>query len=156
MATAETIDTGLAREMVRANTIRGASIIGRAGGWSVLLKHGRTEKPLAAQRSRQVRVWRSLDRCVDYLKSELGIARIDALDAREFVRLAGAKQRPDRAAALRRVHKSAAYDAWLRAEIAAALDDPRPSLSQQAVKRRFSAKRAQLRKRLAANRGGPA
>lgn len=156
MDVTETIDTAMARDMVRAKSIRGASIVGRAGGWSVVLKHGKTEKALAAQRSRQVRVWRSLDRCVDYLKTELGIARIDALDARQFGSTVSGRQRPDRAAALRRAHRSAAYDTWLRSEIAAAIDDPRPSLSHEAVKRRLSAKRAALRRRLANRKSGSA
>ena len=44
-----TIDTALARRMVEASAIRGASIIGQPGGWSVMLKLGMTEKPLGTQ-----------------------------------------------------------------------------------------------------------
>lgn len=152
MTADETIDTGLAREMVRAKAIRGASIVGQPGGWSVVLKHGRTSKALAAQRSRRVRVWRSLDRCVDYLKTELGIVQIGALDASRFTRGVGRQQRPDRAKALQRAHKAAAYDAWLQAEVAASMTDPRPSVPHQEVERRFAAKRANLRRRLAAKK----
>lgn len=152
MAAYQTIDTALAREMVRAKAIRGAFIVGQAGGWSVVLKHGSTKKALAAQRSRRVRVWRSLDRCVDYLKTELGIAQVDALDARKFARGAGATQRPDRSVALRRAHQASAYDAWLRAEIAASIEDPRRSVPHQTVERQFAKRRGQLRRRLTTDR----
>lgn len=149
MTVTDTIDTGLARDMVRANVIRGASIIGQPGGWSVVLKHGRAAKALTAQRSRQVRVWRSLDRCVDYLKTELGIVQIGALDASGFTRGIGRQRRPDRAQALQQAHKAAAYDAWLRTEVAASIADPRPSIPHRDVERLFSAKRVALRRKVA-------
>jgi hypothetical protein len=41
-----TIDTALARQMVEACAIRGVSIIGQPGGWSIMLKLGLTEKLL--------------------------------------------------------------------------------------------------------------
>jgi len=79
-----TIDTLLARRMVEAAAIRGASIIGQPGGWSVMLKIGMTETPLGAQRTDKPRTWRSLDTCVDYLRNELKIVRLDALDASNY------------------------------------------------------------------------
>lgn len=78
---ANTIDTAMAKRMVEAAAIRGASIIGQPGGWAVMLKLGMHEKPLGVQRSDKPRVWRSLDACMAYLKNELHIARIDLLDA---------------------------------------------------------------------------
>ncbi len=63
-----TIDTAMARRMVEASAIQGASIIGQPGGWSVMLKLGTIEKPLGAQRTDKPRTWRSLDTCMDYLK----------------------------------------------------------------------------------------
>jgi hypothetical protein len=38
-----TIDTAMARRMVEASAILGASIIGVPGGWSVMLRLGQTE-----------------------------------------------------------------------------------------------------------------
>ncbi len=46
-----TIDTAMARRMVEACAIRGASIIGQPGGWSVMIKMGLAEKPLGTQRT---------------------------------------------------------------------------------------------------------
>ena len=54
-----TIDTAMAKRMVEASAIRGASIIGQPGGWSVVLKLGLQERALGAQRSDTPRTWRS-------------------------------------------------------------------------------------------------
>ncbi|MBJ7263300.1 MAG: hypothetical protein JHC61_05985 [Burkholderiaceae bacterium] len=42
-----------------------------------------------------------------------------------------APKRPDRAAALKRAHEAAAYDAWFRAQVQEALDDPSPAISNE-------------------------
>ncbi len=126
--TTHTVDTAMAKRLVEALAIRGASIIGQPGGWSVMLKMGMTEKPLGAQRTDKPRTWRSLDRCVDYLKNELHLARFDLLDATQHsdVELAG-KSRNDASERMRQTHAAAAYDKWFRAEVEQGLkeaDDP--------------------------------
>lgn len=100
-----TIDTAMAKRMVEASAIRGAAIIGQPGGWSVVLKLGMHEKPLGAQRSDKPRIWRSLDRCVAYLRKELHIARFELLDAINYspVSLEG-KSRKDSSERLRKAH----------------------------------------------------
>ncbi|NDP59541.1 MAG: hypothetical protein GZ090_09310 [Oxalobacteraceae bacterium] len=150
MTTKNTLDTAIAKRMVEAQAIRGASIIGQPGGWSVMLKFGVTEKPLGAQRTDKPRIWRSLDRCVDYLKSELHIARFDTLDATYYsdVPIAG-NARNDCAERMRAAHEAAAYDKWLKAEIQEAIEDPRPSIPHEEVKRHFAARRNALLKRIA-------
>jgi hypothetical protein len=148
-----TIDTAVAKRMVEASAIHTASIIGQPGGWSVMLKIGMTEKALGAQRSDKPRIWRSLDRCVDYLKSELHIARFDMLDATNYsnVPVAG-NVRNDSAERMRLAHEAAAYTKWLKAEIQEAIDDPRPGIPNEEVKRHFAGKREALRKRIAADK----
>lgn len=123
-----TIDTAMAKRMVEASAIRGASIIGQPGGWAVMLKLGLQEKPLGVQRSTKPRLWRSLDSCVDYLRNELKISRIDLLDSSNFskVELAG-KSRPDAAVRMRNAFKAADHDAWFREQVEIGLqeaDDP--------------------------------
>src|SRR3546814_14603930 len=59
-AMSETIDTATARRMAEAGTILGVSVIGQPGGWSVILKMDRTQKPLGAQKADRPRTWRSL------------------------------------------------------------------------------------------------
>ncbi len=80
----QTIDSAMARRMVEASAIHGASIIGRPGGWSVMLKLGKVEKLLGTQRTDKPRTWRSLDTCMDYLRNELHIVRVDLLDATHY------------------------------------------------------------------------
>jgi len=43
---------------------------------------------------------------------------------------------------------SAAYDAWFRAKVQAALDDPRPGISREELDRRMAGRRAAARARL--------
>jgi hypothetical protein len=52
----------------------------------------------------------------------------------------------DHATARKRTHETAEYDAWLRAEVQAALDDPRPALSSAEVEAHFDRRKAALRK----------
>jgi hypothetical protein len=119
-----TIDTSMAKRMVEASAIRGASIIGQPGGWSVVLKMGLQERPLGAQRSDKPRTWRSLDRAVAYLKNELHIARFDLLDATnhsEGEPLEG-KSRGDASERLRLAHEAAGHDN-------ARMNESRPALT---------------------------
>lgn len=124
-----TIDTAMARRMVEASAIRGASIIGQPGGWSVMLKMGMIEKPLGTQRTDKPRTWRSLDTCVDYLRNELHIVRVEMLDASNYSDSEVTRRpRKDQAERMKRAHEAAAYDAWFRKQVQEAIDDPRPSI----------------------------
>ncbi len=42
-------------------------------------------------------------------------------------------------------HEAAAYDKWFRAQVQEALDDPRPSIPNEAVQEHFAAKRKELK-----------
>lgn len=129
-----TIDTALARRMAEASEIQKTSIIGQPGGWSVLLKMGKLEKPLGTQRTDKPRIWRSLDSCMNYLRTELHILRIDMLDASNYSD-SQETQRPrkDAAERLKRAHEASAYDAWFRKQVQEALDDPSPSIPHAQV-----------------------
>lgn len=145
-----TIDTAMAKRMVEATAICGASIIGQPGGWGVVLKLGTTEMPLGTQRTDKPRLWRSLDRCIDYLKNELHIVRFDMLDATNHsdVDIKG-KSRNDTSERMRHAHEAAAYDKWFREQVQASLDDSRPGIPNEEVKQHFTGKRDALRKRIA-------
>src|SRR3546814_8246120 len=111
--------------MAEAGTILGVSVIGQPGGWSVILKMDRTQKPLGAQKADRPRTWRSLDTLTEYLRKDLHIVHIDAVDGTHYSS-AGAT-RPDAAARMKRAHEAAAHDAWFRAEVDAGIkeaDDP--------------------------------
>lgn len=142
---AETIDHGTLSRLVEAGAVRGAHIVGQSGGWAVLVKYGMTERPLAAQRSRQVRLFRRLETLVAYLKG-VGIARFD-VDAANYdpETPQDTRSRPDRAEALKRAHQAAAYDAWFREQVQASIDDPRPSVPDDEARAQFAARKAALR-----------
>src|SRR3546814_11560420 len=113
--------------MAAAGTILGVSGIGQTGGWSVSLKTDRTKKPVGAQKADRPRTWRSLDTLTEYLRKDLHIVHIDAVDGTHYSS-AGAT-RPDAAARMKRAHAAAAHDAWFRAEVDAGIkeaDDPAP------------------------------
>ena len=142
---AETIDHGTLSRLVEAGAVRGAHIVGQSGGWAVLVKYGMTEeRPLAAQRSRQVRLFRKFETLVSYLKA-LGMARFDVDAANYDPETATTARRPDRAEALKRAHEAAAYDVWFREQVQASIDDPRPSVPDDEARARFANRKAALR-----------
>jgi hypothetical protein len=146
-----TIDTAMVRRMVEASAIRGASIIGRPGGWSVMIKMGLSEKPLGTQRTDKPRTWRSLDTCIEYLRNELKILRIDSLDASNYDSAVATRQtRKDASERMKHAHEAAAYDKWFRAQVQASIDDPRPSIPHEQVTAEFAERREALRKKIAA------
>lgn len=147
------IDTAMAKRMVAAAAIQGASIIGQPGGWSVVLKMGQQERPLGAQRSDKPRVWRSLDRAVAYLKGELQIARFELLDATNHsagTPLAG-RSREDAAERLRRAHQAASHSKWFNEQVELAVqeaDAPDAQwVSAADAKAAWERRREELRKR---------
>ena len=145
---AHTIDTAMARRIVEASAIRGVSIIGVPGGWSVMLKLGLSEKALGSQRSDTPRLWRSLDTCMAYLRKDLHIARVDLLDASNHSQVdASRSTRADASQRMKHAHEAAAYDKWFRAQVQAAIDDPRPSIPHEQVTAEFAERRAALRRR---------
>lgn len=142
---AEMIDHTTLTQLVEAGAISGASIVGQTGGWAVLVKFGVCERSLSAQRSRKIRLFRKFETLVCYLK-EIGIAHFD-VDATSYDSgtLVTAR-RPDRALALKRAHEAAAYDTWLRNQVQASIDDPRPSVSDEVARVLFSKRKDVLRK----------
>jgi len=114
-----TVDVSMARRMIEASAISTASIIGQPGGWSVMLKIGKMHKPLGTQRNDKPRLWCSLDRCIDYLKTELKIAKFDMLDATNHsaTGVDGRTKRADTSDRMRRAHAASVHDEWFRAEV---------------------------------------
>ena len=145
----ETIDHGTLAELVEAGALRSAHVVGQPGGWSLRVKYGAAERSLAAQRSRQVRVFRRMETLVSYLK-DIGIERFD-VDAADY-EAEGGKSRPDRAEAMRRTHEAAAHDKWFREQVEAAVkeaDDPNTEwVPQEIVKQDMARQRAELLARI--------
>jgi len=152
--TTETIDHNTLARLVEAHAVRGAHVIGQPGGWGVIVKYGAsTERPLAATRSREVRVFKKLDTLVGYLKG-VGISRFDVDAARFDPQTVATYSRPDASQALKQAHAAAAHDKWFREQVAHGLkeaDDPATQwLSNEAVKAKSAQRREAWRKRAAA------
>lgn len=150
---AETIDHSTLTELVEAGALRGAHVVGQPGGWSLRVKYGAAERALAAQRSRQVRVFRRIETLVSYLK-DVGIEHFD-VDAADY-QAEGGKSRPDRAEAMRRAHEAAAHDKWFRDQIEEAIkeaDDPNTEwVPHEVVKQDMARQRAELLARIKGGR----
>jgi hypothetical protein len=102
----DTIIHGTLLRLIEAGAVRHALALGVPGGWLLIVKYGLIERTLAAQRSGEPRIFRKLDTLVNYLR-ELGIVRLD-VDAANFNFDPDAitrRRRPDRAEALRRLHR---------------------------------------------------
>ena len=147
MAT-QTIDHNTLARLIDAGTDCGARIVGQSGGWTVRVQYGTAEQTLTAQRTRQIRLFRKMDTLVAYLKG-VGIARF-AVDASGYDPDGAKVVRPDRAAALKRAHEAAAYDAWFREQVQIGIDSANAGnlIPAAEVEARFAAKRAATRRRL--------
>ncbi len=141
----ETIDHTTLSRLAEAGAVRSAHIVGQKGGWGVLVKYGMTERALATQRSREVRIFRKFETLVSYLKG-VGIARfeVDAVDY-DPASLKITRSRPDRAVAMKSAHEAAAYNKWLKAEVQEAIDDSSPSIPHEEVMKDVRALIAQAR-----------
>ena len=138
--------------LVRAHAVRAARVIGQPGGWGVIVKHGSAERPLAATRSKETRVFKRFETLVNYLK-KIGISRFD-VDAADFdaasIKTYG---RPDTSATLKRAHAALVYDTWFREQIAQSIrqaDDPATRWVSNSTVMAESAKRRAAWRALAA------
>lgn len=138
----QSIDHNTLEKLAAAGAVTGAHIVGQRGGWALMVRDGLLDRPLAAQRSRQTRIFRKLETLVAYLKG-LGIARFE-VDAANYEPEIASK-RPDRAEALKRAHEAAAYENWFRTQVQASFDDPRPSVPDKEARARFALRKAALR-----------
>ncbi len=142
--TTETIDHATFTQLVAAGAVRSARVVGRPGGWGILLKLGTSERALAAQRSQQIRIFRKFETLVRYLKV-VGITRFDVDAMNWAVESTRSPTRPDASAAMKRAHEAAAYDKWLMAEVQEAIDDESPSIPHDEVVRNVRAAISRLR-----------
>jgi hypothetical protein len=148
----QSVDHATLAQLAEAGALRGARAIGQPGGWALFVNFGSGERPLAAQRNRQVRVFKRMETLISYLKG-VGISRFD-VDSEGFVlQTAASHARPDRAQALRNAHRASAHDAWFRAQVQLALDEadaPEAEwISNEAVSADWAKEREALVERIA-------
>lgn len=118
-----------------------ARIAGVSGRWNVAIKVGDgSELFLVSQRSKQgeARVFRNLDTVVAFL-FDIGISTmsISVMDSS-----INKPTRPDRSAAMKKVHEAAAYDRWFREQVATAQNSARPALTLEQSNASLAARKA--------------
>lgn len=148
----ETIDHTTLARLVEAQAVRAAHVIGRPGGWSVVVRYGVTERPLAATRSREVRVFKKLETLASYLKG-VGVIHFDVNSANFDPESTKTYTRPDASAVLKRAHAAAAHDKWFTEQVEQAIaeaDDPvTEQVPHEVVKADMARQRAALKARIA-------
>jgi hypothetical protein len=149
--TSETIDHPTLAHLVEAGAVRGAHVVGQPGGWAVVIRYGLAERALAAQRSRQVRLFKKMEALVSYLRT-LGISSFDVDAANYAAGVLPARKRPDRAEALRRAHEAAEHDKWFREQVEIGIkeaDAPGAKWhTHEEVQQRWEKRRAELLARI--------
>ncbi|WP_124601000.1 hypothetical protein [Burkholderia sp. Bp8963] len=123
MAT-ETIDQRTLAGLIEAGAVRSAHVVGQRGGWGVLFKYGRTERPLATQRG-AVRTWAHLETLATFLR-EMGIVRFE-VDAAQYdptaPRSSAELSKAQRAREqMKAAHADVAYAKWFRETVRASVD----------------------------------
>ncbi|WP_445678953.1 hypothetical protein [Radicibacter daui] len=150
----ETIDGKAVRNLADARALSGAVVIGQPGGFAVLVRYGATERAVAAQRSRRVRLWRNLNTAAAYVREELGFERFE-IDLTQHDPAAVQRKRPDTAERQRQLREAAEHDAWFRSQVQLALDGIEEGSNQPVAgdewEARVRAKRAELVRRAALN-----
>ncbi len=140
-----TIDHQSLSHLVATGVVPDVHVVGRDGGWAVVVASGSASRTLTAQRSRQVRLFKRIDTLVAYLK-DVGISRFE-VDAGGYS--LQTRERPDRSTAMRQTHEAAAHDKWFRARVQEALaeaDDPETQwVSQEDAEASWEKMRAELR-----------
>lgn len=127
---AETIDHITLEKLVEAGAVRGACVVGHAGGWGVVIQYGMTERVLAARRG-AVRVFRKFETLVGYLK-DLGISQF-SVNAADFdvATLKTSRVRPDASERMKKAFEAKEHSDWVQEKVAASLADLRPNVSHQ-------------------------
>ncbi|PRC93232.1 hypothetical protein [Solimicrobium silvestre] len=142
----ELITPNLLKELVAANVVCSAEVVGEKGGYVVLVKYGVGERVVAARDNTghiKRRIFASLDSVDNFLRKIVHI--VDYRVASANFEAAPRQARYEKnSARLKEVHESAAYDKWFRSQVQEALDDPRPAIPHEDIKKEFAALRAEL------------
>ncbi|MGL5038624.1 MAG: hypothetical protein ACRC6D_00635, partial [Aeromonas sp.] len=70
-------------QLVASGAVRIVVAVGQPNGWSLLVRYGLAERTLAAQRSKQLRIFRKLDTLQAYLET-IGVCHFE-VDAAGFI-----------------------------------------------------------------------
>ena len=143
----DTIDHATLEQLVQTGAVRGVTIVGQPGGWTIVIEHGLVEQALA-EGGNPVQIFYPFETVVGYL-SEIGITTYH-VDASYFSGPGAVigNQRNGAAECPKSARKGAAYADWLSREVQDAIDDPRPSVLHGEVAAEWALERAALLKRV--------
>ena len=114
-----TVKLATLRELVDAGTVRRVTLVGQTGGFAVIARYGMQERALATKTGAP-RLFASIDSAARELRT-VGIAAFE-VDAANFAPSdLLRRRRPDRAEAMKAMHRAAEHDAWFRREVETAL-----------------------------------
>lgn len=103
----ETISIKALRELIEANAIRSATVLGVPGGWVIEFRYGMTQKLLSTLTG-SVKVYKDIRIVIDNLK-QFGIVKFDvnSTDFDNSSLITKARERPDLSARLKKAHTEA-------------------------------------------------
>ena len=143
----ELITSNVLKELVNANMVRTAAVIGEPGGFSIVIKYGMTERFLAARSSTNTvkkRTFPSLDSANNFLRNTVHIVDYTVNNANfDPVRVKPVSVKTQ--ARMKQVHETAKHTQWLRKEVEASRADPRPAISHAEAQQQSAANLERLR-----------
>lgn len=133
------------KDLVDANAIRHATVVADNDKYKVVVKYGMVERTVSV-RTRDGKIkereFASLDAVVRFMSEKVHLPSFEVNAANFRSGESKAVKRPDTAKRLKEAHAAREHDAWLRSEIQASIDDPRPSVPHDQV---MSSVRANLK-----------
>lgn len=134
------------KELVAANMVRSAFVIGEPGGFSVMIKYGMTERVIGARSKTNTvhkRTFPSLDSVDNFLRKTVHIVDYSVNSANFEAPTLKPKSLKVQAR-MKLVHQTAAHTDWLRKEVEASRADTRPVVSNEDARKFLDANLAKL------------
>jgi len=116
-----TIDHNTLTNLVDVGAVRGAQVVGQKGGWSVVVRCGMEDRPLAVERG-SIRLFKRFETLVGYLM-DIGIPKFDVNASGYHPDAPAGHKRPAQAKAMRALHQAAAYQQHFQAEVLSAMEE---------------------------------
>lgn len=137
----EYITSAVLKELVDANSVRTAFVVGEHGGFVVIVRYGMKERVVAARSSAheiRKRTFKNLDSVDKFLRETVHIPNytVDSANFEKALKQPRALQASQR---LKKIHANNAYAVWLDKELQESIDDPSPPVEHAEAMRQMRA-----------------